>query len=199
MTKLAKLEDYKAPWEVNSEGADVPDDEQVIDKTKLKKYLHGLLSDKDRLQTTVTTVTGERDELQTKLTDAVKKTENDEQRQERERQEALDAAKASGGLEALKLDVALDIEGITPKQAKTLAKSLAGKDRAELVAHAESLVELFGIGKPKANEDEGHEEELQAAPTGRPRTPRAAGDPEPMTPALPKSDAKTVNEVFPRR
>ncbi len=199
MTKLAKLEEYKAPWEVDSTGADISDEDQQVDKGKLKRYLHGLLSDKDRLQTTVTTVTGERDTLKIEVDKASRASEDDVAKVERERQEAITAAKAEGGLPALKLDVALDVEGITAKQAKALAKSLSGQTREELVTHAEELVEVFGfVGKSTEGEEGEPAEEPRVVP-GRPRVARANGDPNPTAKALPDpKDPAAMAAAFPR-
>lgn len=205
-TPLVKFEEYKAPWEVDSDGNEIPEDKQEIDPGKLKKYLHGLLSDKDRLQTTVTTVTGERDELQTKFDAKTREGESDDEAKQREHQKAIDAAKAEGSLPALKLEVALDIEGITPKQAKALAKRLTGTSREELEEDAEAIVEEFGLVKDESSQstegdegkdgDEGNE---PATPARRPRRPRAGGDPAPSTPSLPDpSDTAKLNELFPR-
>lgn len=199
MTTLPKLEDYKAPWELDSTGADLPEEDQKIDPARLKKYLHGLLSDKERLQTTVTTVTGERDALQKTVDDKAREGEDDAARKQREAQEAIDAAKAEGGLGALKLDVALDVEGITPKQARTLAKSLSGQTREELEAHAKELSEAFGIGGPAGDEEE-HEEEHGQTAARRPRVPRASGDPKPNERKLPDpNDPAAVLAAFPLR
>jgi hypothetical protein len=190
---LPKFEDYKAPWEVNSDGEDIPEDEQQLDPAKLKKFLHGLLGDKARLQTTVTTVTGERDDLKTQLDAKTREGEGDEQKRQREHDDAVKAAGAAGDLKALKLEVALDIEGITPKQAKRLAARLTGNTREELESDAEGLVEDFGLGKAASKEDE-----EPAQPGGKPRRLRAAGDPDPDTKDAPPADMKSVNELFPR-
>lgn len=200
MTGLAKLEEYKAPWEVDSTGAEIPEESQQVDKAALKRYLHGVLSDKARLQTTVATVTGERDTLKTEADKASRANEDDAAKVERERQEAITAAKAEGGLPALKLDVALDVEGITAKQAKTLAKSLSGQTREELVASAEELVEAFGLVRPAAGEGDGEDaaEEPRVVP-GRPRVARANGDPNPTAKALPDpKDPAAMAAAFPR-
>lgn len=202
-TALPKLEDYKAPWEVDSTGADVPDEEQTVDKGRLKKYLHGLLTDKDRLQTTVTTVTSERDAAKAAADEKAREGETADQAAKRETEKAIADARAEGGLEALKLEVALDIEGITPKQAKRLAKRLSGKTREELAEDAEGLVEDFEIGKKveaPSDEDENETEDDPVAQAARrPTRLRAAGDPDPTATDLPAADRKTTDELFPRR
>lgn len=201
MTKklASKLEDYKAPWEINkATGEDIPEDEQEVDKAALKKYLYGLLGDKDRLQTTVATVTGERDTLQQTLDAKTREGEDDEQKRKREHDDAVKAAKAEGDLAKLKYDVALDIEGITPAQAKRLAARLTGTTQEELEEDAKGLVEDFGIGK-KASDD-GDEGDEGGQPAGRPQKLRAAGDPKPNDrDAAPATDPESINKLFPRR
>jgi hypothetical protein len=200
-TTLPKLEDYKAPWEVDSDGNDIPEDEQQVDTGKLKKFLHGLLSDKARLQTTVATVTGERDTLKTELETKTREGEGDEDKRKREHDAEVKKAKDEGDLKALKLEVALDVDGITPAQAKRIASRLTGTTREELEEDAKGLAEDFNIGKKAAEGGDGEETEGETSvtPSSRPRVPRASGDPNPTAPRLPNADSKSINEHFPRR
>lgn len=193
---LPKYEDWNAPWEVDSTGEPLPVEDQKLDPARLKKYLHNLLTDKERLQATVTTVTGERDTLRTQLDSKAREGEGDEERREREKAEAIAAAKGEGALQALKLEVALDVPGITPAQAKRIAARLTGKDRDELEADAKGLAEDFGIGKSQDSDDE--DDEPTAA--RRPRRLSSSGDPAPTTGKLPDaSDPEQLNKLFPRR
>lgn len=198
---LPKFEDYKAPWEVDSDGNEIPEDQQNLDPALLKKKLYKALEDRHRVVT-------ERDGLQTELTQAKadlaterKKTEGEDEKAKREAQEALDAAKREGGLAALKLEVALDIEGITPAQAKRLAKRLSGSTQEELEADAKAIAEDFGLGKaaPQGEDDGDDDGDEPPVVPGRPRTPRAVGDPTPNDAKLPAADGVTVNKLFPRR
>lgn len=166
-----KFEDYKAPWETK-DGKDVPDEEQVIDKGKLKKFLHGLHSDKERLQTTVTEVTKERDTLKTAADEAARKDETEVDRLKRENAELKEtAAKVpETSKEALIYKVALE-KGLTPKQ----AKRLRGDTEEELTADADDLLESWG-STGKEGEGEGG--------TPLQRTPKPShnpGDPEDNT------------------
>lgn len=199
--KLPVFEDYKAPWEVDSSGNAIPEDEQQLDPALLKKKLYDVLTDRQRLVGERDTIQTELSQVKTDLDAARRKDEGADEKAKREAQEALDAAKAEGGLEALKLDVALDIEGITPKQAKRLAKRLTGKTREELVEDANGLVEDFGLGGKTDNgtsdEDEGQAPEATTA--SRPQRLRAGGDPAPNAAALPAATADKVDELFPRR
>jgi len=193
---LPKFEDWKAPWEVDSTGLSVPDEEQALDPARLKKYLHGLLTDKERLQTTVTTVTGERDVIKQRLDTETRKGEGEEAKVAREREDAIKAAEQKGQLAALRLEVALDVPNITPAQAKRIAQRLTGEDRAALEADAKGLAEDFGIGKTEDTEDE------DDAPTAarRPRRIASSGDPAPRTGSLPDAaDPDALNKLFPRR
>lgn len=186
MSGLPKFEEWKAPWEINSEGKDIPEDEQKIDSGKLKKYLHGLLGDKERGQTKVAEVTAERDALKAKVDEAAREGENETQRLQRENKELEDKL-AKGGdsdVRALRLEVALD-KGLTALQ----AKRLVGSTREEIETDADALVEAFG-GSGKGNGDE-------ANPLAR--TPRPlvnAGDPDPDAGA--DTDVSKVLDQIPR-
>ncbi len=48
--KLPKFEEWKAQWEVDAEGKDIPEDEQQFDAARAKKLIYDLLSDKHRAQ-----------------------------------------------------------------------------------------------------------------------------------------------------
>lgn len=163
-----KFEDYKAPWETK-DGKDVPEEDQVIDKGKLKKFLHGLHSDKDRLQTSVVEVTKERDDLRTKVDEAAREGESETERLRRENED-LKAAAAKvpeTTREALLYKVALE-KGLTPAQ----AKRLQGNTEEELSADADELLETW---RPAGNEGEGEgKTPLQRAP----RPSHNPGDPE---------------------
>jgi hypothetical protein len=158
LTDLPKLEEWKAPWEVDDSGKDIPAEEQKIDGTRLKKYLHGLLGDKLKLQTSVDEVTTRAEELETKVAKAPTPEKLTELQQEvaRTRQERDDAAAKAGKgseaeLHALKLEVALE-KGLTLVQ----AKRLLGTTKEELTQDAEELLVSFGgKGKPA---DEGEDE-----------------------------------------
>lgn len=144
MAKLVKFEEYRAPWETEA-GEDAE-----IDKAKLKKYIHGLLSDKERLQGQVTTLTEERDGLQGKVDEAARKDESDSERQAREAEERKARDEKAKGLESenLRLKVALQ-KGLS----ETQAKRLIGTTEEELAADADELVKSFG-GQGKGGEEE---------------------------------------------
>lgn len=180
-TKLT-LETYKAPWEIDGDGNDLPDDQQEIDPARLKKYLFGLISDKE-------TAVEARDKAQADLTVAnealnekARKDESDEQRRAREAQERdaeLETLRTQGR-RSLALEVALDQDGITKVQAKALAKVLQGNTEEELDASAKTLISELGLTKVSGDEDD----EDDGVPGARPRRLRTPGDPAPMTPPV---------------
>ena len=166
--KLPKLEDWKAPWEVDLKEGDDP--KEALDLDKLKRYTHGLLGDKERLQTNLETVTTERDTLKTEKDAKEREGETEVQRLTRERDEAIRKANEAPKTDpaALRLQVALD-KGLTSLQ----AKRLVGTTQEELEADADELLKAWG---PAATDDgEPDDSLLSKAPQRRPRT---QGDPE---------------------
>lgn len=159
-TELPKLDEWKAPWEVDADGNDIPADDQEIDAAKLKKYLHGLLSDKSRLRAQVDETTAEAEELQQKLADAkspedLTKLQEENARLVRERDEAKQKSSnsADADLRALKLEIALD-KGLTKRQ----AARLVGKTKEELEEDADALIAEFGgrgTGDQNSSEEDG--------------------------------------------
>lgn len=164
-----KIEDYKAPWEVSSDGADVPEDQQEIDREKLKRYLFNILTDKERLQAKVTTVEGERDDFKTKYETKLREGESEADRIKRENEELKQKLEKGGEetaeMRALRLEVALD-KGISKRD----AFRLVGKTRDELEADADAFLEDHGPKK----DDDGETTEVSQ----RPKTKiRSKGDP----------------------
>lgn len=170
MPPVPKLEEYRAPWETEA-GEDAE-----IDKGKLKKYIHGLLTDKDRLQATVTEITTERDTLKTEKDAAAREGESETDRLKRENDELKAAAGKAPekDLEIMRLNVALE-KGLS----KVQAKRLVGNTEEELAADADALMQEFG-GSGNTDGDEG-------VPRSQPRKLINPGDPEP--------DADTVIDI----
>lgn len=166
----AKVDDWKAPWEVDSQGEAIAADDQKLDGPRLKKYLFGLLSDKQRLRTQVNELTEARTDLERQIAEATDPKKIEElQGKIVDLQKERDAATSGTALENLKLQVALE-KGLTAKQ----VKRLVGITREELEADADELIEDAG-GKP-TQQEEVEEVEGQEAP--RPRRITNAGDPK---------------------
>lgn len=178
-TGLPKFEDWKAPWEVDSEGNDLPEESQNFDAAAARKRIYDLMSDKNRLQTSRDEVTTRVEELETQISElgdpADLKKLQDELEQTRQERDA-----AKGDIKALQFEVALE-KGLTKRQ----ALRLIGKDREELEADAEALLEDLGV---KSDQNDGRDPELD--PRGKPRT-------RGHNPADPNPDADSTKELTP--
>lgn len=154
---LPPLEEWLAPWEKDKDGKKL-DEPEDIDPGKIKKFLHGLLGDKFKLQEQVASAEAARTSLETTLTDLQRKNESDEQRREREDKERNDRlAKAEAReKERAKVDAIADAfeeDGITPAQARKLASRVKGDDEEAWLKDAKELVEDgFKVGAPKKQE-----------------------------------------------
>lgn len=181
------IADFKAPWEIDDKGVDIPEDEQVIDKERLKTYLFGLVSDKEKAQNARDAAIRERDTAKTDLDTLRREHESDEDRRQRELKEARDAAEESGKstTELLRMRVALNQDGITAKQALALAARLTGSTEDELDADAKRFIADFGL--PKVGGDDGGrgdddgEDDTPVGTRPRARSLRPPGDPSPSS------------------
>jgi len=164
---LPKIEDWKAPWEVDLKEGDDP--KEKLDLDKLKRFVHGVLGDKERIQETAATVTTERDALKAEKDAKAREGESEVDRLTRERDEAIRKANEApkDDPEKLRLQVALD-KGLTGSQ----AKRLVGSTKEELEADADELLSTWG---PAKTDDEPDDSLLDKAPR---RRPRSLGDPE---------------------
>jgi hypothetical protein len=175
---LPKFEDYKAPWEIDLKEGDEP----TFDFEKGKKYLYGVLSDKEKAQkerddvkAELSTVTTERDTLKSEKEAKAREGETEVQRLTRERDEAREnerkarEAKPKEGEKTaaeLRLEVALDM-GLTAVQ----AKRLQGNTKEELEADAKDLLDSFGASGETGDEDENGGDGPRTRPTRQLRNP----------------------------
>jgi hypothetical protein len=175
---LPKFEDYKAPWEIDLKEGDEP----TFDFEKGKKYLYGVLSDKEKAQkerddvkAELSTVTTERDTLKSEKEAKAREGETEVQRLTRERDEAREnerkarEAKPKEGEKTaaeLRLEVALDM-GLTAVQ----AKRLQGNTKEELEADAKDLLDSFGASGETGDEDEDGGDGPRTRPTRQLRNP----------------------------
>lgn len=185
LTKLPKLSEWKAPWEVDKDtGVDIPEEEQKIDPAQLKRYLHGLLSDKLTLRANLTETTTRVEELEQKVTDATdpKQIEKLQEDLATARQERDDAKKnATNDAEVLKYRVALR-KGLTEVQ----AKRLVGTTEEELEEDAEELLSSFGAsGKSGDGDKNDSADDIRSAPR---RNLNNSGDPAPGSKSEKKDD-----------
>lgn len=170
--KLPALEDWHAPWELDADKKIIEDEEaQVVDKGRLKKYLYGLLKDKEKLQSSVSTLTTERDEAREKIAEKEREGESEVDRLKRENAELkANPPKASidDDPEVLRLKAALEV-GLSAKHVGRLNRDLKTFD--ELVEDAKELQASFG--GHSTTEGEGEEE----TPRARPRRASTSVDP----------------------
>lgn len=167
------VEDWKAPWEVDADGNELPEDDQQLDPARLKKYLHGLLSDKERLQTSLSETTARAEAAEREIAEAADpKALEDLQTKYAAAVKERDEAKKGSSVEALKYEIALE-KGLTKAQ----AKRLLGSSREELEQDADELLRTFG-GKAKNDDPDGDDagrarRRASATPVTRTRTPVA--------------------------
>lgn len=169
MPKLPeKIEDWNAPWETAT-------GETEIDKARLKRYIFGLLGDKEKLQERLTTTSDERDELKKAADEKAREGETETQKLEREKKELqaqLDAkGDDKGSDELLRLRVALK-KGLNEND----VKRLVGSTEEELLADADELLKSFGRG---GNSEEGEGGEGADGVRRIPRGNHNPGDPDP--------------------
>lgn len=196
---IEKFEDWLAPWEKDKDGKKLETPAE-IDAGRIKKFLHGLLSDKEKLQETVADKESELANTKETLSTVQREHETKEQAAERERKEQekilADAQKLIQGQK--KLDVALAIPGITADRARALAKRLHGDDEKQLKADAEELVaEGFRINDGKNQEQQDEDppgDDLSVRPH---QVRRADGTPIKETGREKKTDAELIDELIP--
>ena len=168
MPAVPKYEDWKAPWEAKDEDFD----EEVA-----RKFIHGLLSDKEKLQAKVTTANTERDEAKTALTEKQKELDTAvasgpdkdtvEKLQASVKEAEVKAAKAEA--KVLRYDVAVD-KNVPLKQ----AKRLQGNTKEELEADADEFLKDFSPADAEDEDDEDNDDETSLS-----RVPRLTNSTDP--------------------
>lgn len=178
---VPKLAEFRPPW-TTEDGTEVD-----IDKDKLKKYIHNLVTDKAKAQDSrdeavekVTSVEAERDELK----EQVESKDPDQGKKIARLERELEAAKSEAKEAKLnkdRLEVAME-KGLSPKQ----AARLVGDTKEELEADADEVLELFGGPKKSDDEDEDEDEDDQVRSTPKTKfgltnggDPRNGADSEP--------------------
>lgn len=141
---MIEFEKFLAPWEVDADGKKL-DEPAEVDAGKLKKYLYNLLTDKEKLQETVADKDSEIANTKETLATVQREHETKDQaaaREQKERDAEFEKLRKEGEqrrkIEAI--EDAFAKEGITPAQAKKLAKRVQG-DEKDWVADAKELVE----------------------------------------------------------
>lgn len=152
------LEEFLLPHERDKDGKKFETPEE-IDVEKLRKYVFGLLEDKEKAQEARDTAITEKGNVDLELKELRQKNESDEERRQREQKERdaeLEALKKDG-LERKKLDALAEaFPDATAARIKKLAKRVTG-DEKDWVDDAKELVEDgFKISdKPVESGDDG--------------------------------------------
>ena len=175
-----KLEEFLLPHEHDGEGKKL-DEPKELDVEQLRKWVYGILTDKEEAQEARDTAITEKENAVNDLEELRRKNESDEERRAREakEQEEKFAKLEKDATERRKLDViteAFEKQGITAAQAKKLAKRVQG-DEKDWVADAQELVaDGFKVGtateKPEDETDE-TDDTLRGKP--RPKVRRSDG------------------------
>lgn len=192
-----KLEEFLLPWERDDDGKKL-DEPKEIDVEKLRKWVYGLLSDKETAVEERATAVTEKENAENNLKELQQKNETDDQRRQREQTERdreLEQLKADG-IQRRKLDAiteAFEKDGITAAQAKKLAKRVSG-DEKDWIADAKELVEDgFKVGTTKTSTEAGGEGEVEETLDSTPRVMRNGRVVPPKDASKPKSVAEELD------
>ncbi len=171
--RVPSFEEFTAPWEVDSDGNEIPEEEQEVDRGVLKKLLWNLKRDKARAVQARQAVESERDDLKDKVEEKARQGESEVDRLKRENEE-LKAKQRDAGkpdIKTLRLEAALEA-GLPRAHIKRLDPDLTELD--DLIEDAKALKASFGGGT--GTETDGDEDDNDT-PRGRPSRTRTSGDP----------------------
>lgn len=141
-----KLEEFLLPWEKDKDGKKL-DEPAEIDVERLRKYVYGVLTDKENAQAARDEAVVAKEGVENELAELRRQNETDEQRRKRE-QEERDAEFERMKKEAAErrkveaLEDHFKDKGITSARAKRLAKRIGPEvDEKDWITEAEELVE----------------------------------------------------------
>lgn len=171
-----KLEEFLLPWERDDEGKKLEEPVE-IDQEKLRKWVYGLMEDKEKAQERAKDLETEVATAKDDLTKLQQEHESDDQRRQREQAEReKDNEKLrKEATSSKRLEIALDVPGITAARAKVLARRLVGENDGEWQASAKEIVEDgFRLSEKKEGVvEETNEDDLTSTP--RPSVRRSDG------------------------
>lgn len=200
MPKLPEYAQWQAPWEKTGDDfvaetarkyiydlhrdLETKTDAVAAEKTKAREAEKAQSDLQSQLDAKVSTENSDVDKLTRELASANKKL-SDREAADRDRSQKA-------------LMVALDIDGITARQAKALAPLLSGNDEDELKTAATTVIETLGLkigDGTDDTDDKGDPDSIRM----RGETLRTKGDPEPDTykPGRKGNVIDQVNELFP--
>lgn len=191
--KTPSLEEYRAPWETDDAGQVLAPEDQEVDRERLKKYIHGILVDRDQARDGRDTAERAAREAQAQLDSKAREGETADQARQREvdalRKKAEDGDQATAKL--------LRYEACAKAELPLAhAGRLQGKDLDELVADAKSLKKDLRGGGTEGDGRETDEEAGSSGPRVRPGLLNP-GDPNPNAKAPVKRDAEWFEQTFP--
>ena len=158
-----KLEEFLLPWEKDKDGKKL-DEPAEIDVERLRKYVYGVLGDKENAQAARDDAVVAKEGVENELATLKQANETADQRRERENAEATAELERlrKEGTERRKVEAieeAFKADGITLDRAKRLAKRIGDVDEKDWISEAKELVEDGFIIKPKSEKPEGENEE----------------------------------------
>ena len=163
---LKPFDEFRAPWETEG-GSDAE-----IDKSKLKRWIYGVLTDKAKAQDAREDALESVKTLESDLEQAKKEaaSANGDEATKKIAKLEKELAEAKSTVETLEKDKEVSelraeiLAGVDPKH----AKHVKGETREELEKSLEEIREDFGL--PKPGEKEGDEDDENAQVRTRPRT-----------------------------
>lgn len=198
MPKLPeKIDDWQAPWEKAGEELDPEKAKALL--FSLHREVETAKTGTSEAKTKVKALETQVGELTTQLEAKVGEGGEELTRVTRElatTQKKLDAvAQAASEQRSRALDVALDIDGISAKQAKALAGLLQGDDAEAMQSHAESVIESLGIQIGEAERAEPKLDSDLVLTNGRTKPLRIQGGDD-GSDALPDASIENLNRLF---
>ena len=195
-----KLEEFLLPWEKDKDGKKL-DEPAEIDVERLRKYVYGLLGDKENAQAARDDAVAAKEGAENELATVKQANETADQRRERENAEAqaeLDRLR-KGETERRKVEAieeAFKADGITLDRAKRLAKRIGDVEEKDWVSEAKELVEDGFIIKPKSEKPEGENDDPDETDPPEELVPvrRATRNGRQVTPEDPSRKKKTIGD-----
>ncbi len=197
MAKKFKLEEFLLPHEHDGDGKKLEEPKE-LDVEQLRKWVYGILTDKEEAQEARDAAVADKDAATTALTELQKKVETDEERRVREQaerdKEIADLRKKDQDRAKVEaIEAHFEDKGITPARAKRLAARVTGDDEKAWLSSADELVEDgFRITeKPAAGEEEEQVEE----PDELVRVTKATRNGKQVTPSTSTKPRSVAEEI----
>lgn len=200
MAKKFKLEEFLLPHEHDGDGKKLEEPKE-LDVEQLRKWVYGILTDKEEAQEARDAAVADKDAAMTELTELQKKVETDDERRVREQaerdKEIADLRKKDQDRAKVEaIEAHFEDKGITPARAKRLAARVTGDDEKAWLASADELVEDgFRITEKSAagEEEQSPEEQVDESLAPVRRATRNGKVVAPSTSTKPRSVAEELD------